>query len=194
MIDRVDPLPPPEYHVILKATAAIGFSSMCEEKTASLLRTLAGAKRKSRFLEIGTGTGVSTCWILDGMDGGSKLTSLDLDPKVQAVARQSLARHPNVEFLTLDAANYIERLTEGDAFDFIFADSFPGKFFLRNELLAHLRHGGLYVVDDLLPQPSWPKNGHGEKVALLIRELESDPNLKVTTLDYASDILIATRV
>ena len=46
----------------------MGFKMSCDYETASLLRTLAASCRHGKLLELGTGAGISTCWILDGMD------------------------------------------------------------------------------------------------------------------------------
>ena len=51
-------------------------------QVGALLRLMASMKPGGRLLEIGTGTGVSTCWLLDGMDSTAKLTTVDINPKV----------------------------------------------------------------------------------------------------------------
>jgi predicted O-methyltransferase YrrM len=61
-------------------TDEIGFQLASERKTGSLLRVLAASKPGGRFLELGTGTGVGTAWLLAGMDRGSRLVSVDTDP------------------------------------------------------------------------------------------------------------------
>ena len=71
-------------------------------------------------------------------------------------------------FLTGDADAFIDGCTCG--FDLIFADTFPGKFTLLDATLALLKVGGLYVIDDLLPQPTWGDD-HAPKVERLIADL-----------------------
>ena len=70
---------PDAYDSIKKATEALGFLQMSEISTCSLLKTLAATKPSGEFLELGTGTGLATAWILDGMDEDSTLISLDND-------------------------------------------------------------------------------------------------------------------
>jgi predicted O-methyltransferase YrrM len=48
---------------ILRKTEDIGFQMVSEPLIGSLLRTLATSKPSGRFLELGTGTGVSTAWM-----------------------------------------------------------------------------------------------------------------------------------
>src|SRR5262249_2767374 len=55
---------PPVVDAILRDTREMGFSMASEPQTGSLLRTLAASKPGGRFLELGTGTGVATAWLL----------------------------------------------------------------------------------------------------------------------------------
>ena len=50
-----------------------------DHMTGALLRLLVSSKPNGNILELGTGTGLSTCWILDGMNSGSRLTTVDND-------------------------------------------------------------------------------------------------------------------
>ena len=59
---------PPAWKAINQDTISAGFDMASAPLTGSFLRTLATSKRAARFLELGTGTGLSTAWILDGMD------------------------------------------------------------------------------------------------------------------------------
>jgi hypothetical protein len=54
-------------------------------------------------------------------------------------------------------------------------------------------HGGVYVIDDMDPQPNWPP-GHATKVAGLLARLEADARLRITKLTWASGIVIALKV
>ena len=69
MMEQINQSPPPFYAEINQATQTAGFTMASDVLTCSLLRTLAASKPAGRFLELGTGTGLSTAWILDGMDG-----------------------------------------------------------------------------------------------------------------------------
>jgi hypothetical protein len=55
-----------------------------------------------------------------------------------------------------------------------------------------LNKGGLYVVDDMIPQPNWP-DGHQEKATNLEQYLDSRPDLVVTKQIWATGIIIAVR-
>ena len=73
---------PAALDAIVRDTERIGFTMASEPQTGSLLRTLAASKPSGRFLELGTGTGVGTAWLLAGMDAGSRLDSVESDPHV----------------------------------------------------------------------------------------------------------------
>src|SRR5262252_233097 len=93
---------------IYRDTAELGFDMASEDKTGRVLKTLAASKPGGRFLELGTGTGVATAWLLAGMDSGSTLDSVENDPAVLAVAVRHLAGDPRVTFHEMDAATFLE--------------------------------------------------------------------------------------
>ena len=182
---------PAALDAIRRDTDAIGFTMASEPQTGSLLRTLAASKPASRFLELGTGTGVGTAWLLAGMDAASRLDSVDRDAAVSAVAQRHLGDDPRVTFHVSDGAGFLTRMAS-QRFDFIYADTWPGKFTHLDLALSLLRPGGIYLVDDLLPQPSWPED-HGPKVPALIARLDSQAGFVATRLAWASGLMIVVR-
>ncbi|MEX2301827.1 MAG: class I SAM-dependent methyltransferase [Bryobacterales bacterium] len=184
--------PPPSAEAILAATKAIGFTMASEPKTGSLLRTLAATKPAGQLLELGTGTGYATAWLLDGMDAASALTTVESEARFQGIAKKHLDEDdPRVHFVQTDAADYLSG-AESSRFDLIFADTWAGKFTHLNEAIALLKPGGLYVIDDMLPQPSWPED-HGKKVALALEELAARADVLVTRLNWATGIILAVK-
>jgi predicted O-methyltransferase YrrM len=164
-----------------------------EPKTGTLLRTLAASKSGGSFLELGTGTGVGTCWILEGMDTASTLITVEKTAEVSAVAQRILGADKRVTFYVGDAGDFLrEKLAQRAQFDFIFADTFMGKFELLEEALGLLKPGGFYIGDDLLPQPNWPE-GHAPKVAELVAYFEKRTDLQITTLEWASGLILAAK-
>jgi len=176
---------------ILRETADLGFSMASEPETGSLLRTLAASKPGGRFLELGTGTGVATAWLLAGMDQASRLATVDNDPAVVAIARRHLGADLRVTFHLDDGAAFIERQTPA-YYDFLFADAWPGKFSHLEQALALVRVGGLYFIDDLMPQRNWPE-GHAPNVAALIERLATHDRFVATKLAWASGLMILVR-
>lgn len=191
MNDTVNLHPPQAVQTIQQETIAAGFSMASEPLTGSLLRTLTATKPSGAFLELGTGTGLSTAWILDGMDQHSTLVSVDNDERVQAVARRHLGCDSRVSFHLSGGAAFLAGLS-GRHFDYIFADTWPGKYDHLEEALALLKPGSLYIVDDMLPQANWPA-GHDVKAAALIATLEQRSDLSITKLRWASGVIIAAK-
>jgi predicted O-methyltransferase YrrM len=191
MNDTINLRAPTVILAIQRDTTASGFPMASEPQTGSLLRTLAATKPAGRFLELGTGTGLSTAWILAGMDQHSTLVTVDNDEAVQAVARRHLGHDTRATFHTADGARFLATL-RGQQFDCIFADTWPGKYDHLEETLALLKSGGVYVIDDMLPQPNWPA-GHDAKAAALIATLEQRADLLLTKLNWASGIIVATK-
>ena len=173
-------------------TAALRFQMASEPLTGALLRTLAATKPAGRFLELGTGTGVSTAWLLDGMDEASRLVSVENDVNCIAVAKQHLGNDHRVSFRTQDAAVLLATLPK-QQFDFIFADTWVGKYTHLEDALQLLKRGGLYMIDDMLPQTSWPE-GHASKVLKLVAALEQNNNLVLTKMNWSTGVIIAARV
>ena len=83
---------PPVIEQIEEATRSIGFAMGSDRACGSLLRTLAASKPGGFFLELGTGTGLSTAWILDGMDDNARLVSVDNDEEAVAIAHEFLGK------------------------------------------------------------------------------------------------------
>jgi predicted O-methyltransferase YrrM len=172
-------------------TVALGFTMASEPKTGALLSALASSKPGGRLLEIGTGTGLGTAWLLAGMDAGARLDTVETDPEVVAVARRHLASDPRVTFHVMDGAEFVRRATPG-RYDLIYADAWPGKFSHLDEALSLLAVGGIYLIDDLLPQPNWP-DGHAPKVPALIESLERRPAFTTVRLAWASGLMLVVR-
>lgn len=189
---------PPALEAIESETKAIGFGMGSERTVGAMLRTLAASKcagnglnGAAQFLELGTGTGISTAWLLDGMDANSKLTTVDSSVSRVEIARRFLGADRRVTFHVADGAEFLARM-RGKRFDLIFADTWPGKFHDLDLALALLNPGGFYVVDDLLPQPNWPKD-HAPKVPQLIQSLIAREDLVVCPMSWSSGLLLAVK-
>lgn len=191
MTDEINQLLPAAYFDIQESTRLAGFTMASDVLTCSLLRTLAASKPAGNFLELGTGTGLSTSWILDGMDDESTLVSIDNDPLFLEIANSFLGNDTRLNLIVTDGAKWVEENLQ-QKFDYIFADTWHGKYLLLDEVLSMLNKGGLYIIDDMQPQPNWPE-GHQEKAARLINDLESRSDLTLTKQVWATGIIIAVK-
>ena len=191
MTEEINQSYPKAYNEIVEATAASGFSMASDVLTCSLLRTLAASKPAGKMLDLGTGTGLSTSWILDGMDEQSSLISVDNDPAFLNIADNFLKEDNRLQLITADGGDWVEA-NRHQKFDYIFADTWHGKYLLLDEVLAMLNPGALYIIDDMLPQPNWP-DGHQEKAVKLLNDLAARIDLLLTKQVWATGIIIAVK-
>jgi len=182
---------PKYFQEIIDTTKNIGFDQLSDDRLGSLLSVLVASKPNSKILELGTGTGISTLWILNGMDKNSTLQTVDNDERLVKIAKQYLADDKRVEFFVENGEDLILR-TKPNSIDFIFADTWPGKYNHLEETLNLLKRGGIYLIDDMLPQENWP-DGHNAKVDNLIQYLDNREDLNCTKLNWSTGIMICTK-
>ncbi|HEX7003002.1 MAG TPA: class I SAM-dependent methyltransferase [Trueperaceae bacterium] len=188
--------------VLRKRTKLLGFTMSCDDLTGSLLRSLAATKPGGRLLELGTGVGVGSSYLLEGMAADATLDTVDVDPDLTAVAREILGNDPRLSVHTEDAFAFLERMA-GTTYDLIFADTWAGKLERAELALDMLAPGGIYLADDMQNAYRVPDPVPGVEPEVLQRIpgqwrdlmalLETRSDLVVTTLDWSTGILIATR-
>ncbi|MFC6092228.1 O-methyltransferase [Saccharothrix lopnurensis] len=161
-----------------------------EPRTGALLRTLVASKPGGLVLEVGSGVGVGSGWLLDGMDAEARLITLEVHVRISGVCREVLAEDPRAEVITADATEWLANYS-GRPFDFVFVDTTITKFDRRDLLWPHLADGALFVADDLLPGDTWAPD-HPERVQRFRREIMAEPDLLPVLVDWASGLVIAT--
>jgi len=191
MVDSIFSDMPVQYENIAEATKAIAFNMASDMQTGSLLKTLAASKLSGRILELGTGTGLATSWIVDGMDERTKLITIENNTLLLDIARKAL-QDSRVEFVWADGYAWIQTYS-GEKFDMVFADAMPGKYDLFEETIGLVKVGGFYIIDDMLPQPNWPE-GHADKVERFIGELGERNDILLTKLNWSTGIIIVTKI
>ena len=187
MLRDLDVPMPPHYERILQRSTDIQFPMNSDVLTGSLLRALARTKPGGMFLELGTGCGLGTCWLVDGMNAESTLVSVDNSAAVQAIARDELGADARLTFVLEDGGEFLESCKNG--FDLIYADAWPGKYSHLDRALALLNRGGIYVIDDMLPQPNWPAD-HPPKVATLLHTLDALDDFEIS---WSTGIVLAVK-
>ena len=185
---------PQQLKAIEAETKALGFTMPGTRKTGALLAALAAAKPGGRLLEIGTGTGLSTAWLLKGMDAAAHLTSIDNDAKLVRVARDHLGGDHRLTLEVVDGAAWLIDAQQAGRgpIDLIFADAMPGKYERFEEAWALLAPGGLYVADDMLPQPNWP-DGHVPRVEAFLVDMDARADAQVLRQAWDTGLLIAVK-
>ncbi len=122
--------------------------------TGALLRTLAATRDARSVMEIGTGAGVSSLWLLEGMNPDGVLTTIDPEGEFQRAARTSfkkagIASHRS-RFINDRALDVLPRMAD-DAYDMVVID---GPAEETPHYLDHaarmLRRQGILVVTNAL--------------------------------------------
>lgn len=171
--------------------AEISFGQPSDDLTGVFLRTIIAGKPSGSFLELGTGAGRATAWLLGGMSADAKLISVEADEALIGIARKHLGHDLRLELVCDKGENVIVQQPK-QHFDLIFADTWPGKYNHLEETLSLVKEGGFYIIDDMLPQPNWPE-GHADKVANLIQTLENDDRFQMVKMNWASGVVILVR-
>lgn len=182
---------PETLHKIAARTRQIGFEMGSDPGFGALLRTLVRSKAEGNFLELGTGTGLSLCWMADGMGPKARLVTIDNNPQLMAIAREFLGNDPRIDFLCGDAAKWLGEY-EGKKFDLVFADAWPGKYSHLQEIITFLNPGGFYIVDDMDKQPNWPE-GHEMEVQKFVSFLDRREDLIYSRMTWSTGIIIAVK-
>jgi predicted O-methyltransferase YrrM len=191
MKDYIFPDIPRQYKKIAKASKKLEFNMASDLYTGSLLKTLVASRPSGRILELGTGSGLSTSWILSGMSKNAKLTTVDNNDVLLDIAKEALA-DSRIKFVLADGYEWIKNY-KGEKFDLVFADAIPGKYDLFDETLALVKVGGFYIIDDMKLQPNWPA-GHSVRVRKLIAMLEERDDVTLTKMNWSTGIVIVTKV
>ena len=122
--------------------------------TAGALTLLARMVRASHVVEIGTGSGVSGLALYAGMVPDGILTSVDIEPEHQRIARQAFTEvgieSRRIRLIAGAALSVLPRLSDG-AYDLVFVDGdkleYPDYI---EQALRLLRPGGVLAVDNAL--------------------------------------------
>jgi predicted O-methyltransferase YrrM len=178
--------------------AEVGVGSV-DPTTGALLRVLTTACQARAVVELGTGAGVSSLWLLRGMRPDGVLTSVDPDTEHQRLARQSLVEAGfgtgRVRLITGQALAVLPRLSDG-AYDLLFCDALRSENAdYLNAALRLLRPGGLVVFAGALGdgRVADPGARDPDTVALreLAREVREHERLTPALLPVGSGLLVA---
>ena len=182
---------PSVYPALLNKSEEIGFTMPSDMYIGTFLKTLVASKPAGKFLELGTGMGLSLAWMLDGMDKDSKLVSVDNDEHLIQIAGSFFQNEDRLELVCANGEDWIAQ-NQDEAFDLVFADAWPGKYSHLEEILAMIKVGGFYVIDDMMEQPNWPE-GHSEHVVSLVNTLENRQDFTITKMDWSTGVIVAVK-
>jgi len=159
------------------------------------LRFIASLIKARTVVEIGSGCGVSGIWLLRGMHPKGVLTSVDVEPENQRLAKLAYAdagfAASRTRMISGRALDVLPRLTDA-AYDLVFCDAVPREYpeYLAAALRL-LRPGGVVAFDDALTPLADRADAHGvRETARLIAE---DENLIPLFLPLGDGLLVAQK-
>lgn len=185
-----------------RATALRLGSVPVSPSSGAALRFLASVLRAKAVVEVGTGLGVSGLYLLRGMAPDGVLTSIDLDPEHQALAKRTFTAAgvaPGRTRLIMGRAlDVLPRLTDG-GYDLLFIDASKPEYpEYHQQGVRLLRPGGVLAFDNILwqgrvadPTRRDPDTQGMREAARAIRE---DDRLVPMLLPVGEGLLVAAKV
>ena len=164
----------------------------------SLLARLSGGRA---VVEVGTGAGVSGLWLLSGMRDDGVLTTIDIEPEHQRLAKQAFGEAgigPGRTRLIAGRAQEVLTRLADEPYDLVFIDAAPldqPHFVL--EAVRLLRPGGVIVVHrSALDGRAGDPSAHDADVTAVreaARLIAEDERLTAVQVPLGDGILIASR-
>jgi demethylmenaquinone methyltransferase/2-methoxy-6-polyprenyl-1,4-benzoquinol methylase len=182
---------PPLVAAATSRAGAASFLFSCGPAAGRLLAVLAAhLPPGARVLELGTGAGVGTAWIVSGLLPRTDVTVVTVEQDPQRAALAAQGDWPG--FVDLRVADALAVLAGGGTFDLIFADAEGGKWEGLDRTIAALGPHGLLVVDDMTPAPGWTSEQHTRQDRVR-RTLLTSPLLTTVELGHGSGVMLAAR-
>lgn len=162
------------------------------------LRFLAAAIGARAVVEIGTGAGVSGLWLLGGMAADGVLTSIDVDPEAQRLARGAFVAAGfgpgRLRLINGMGLEVLPRLTDG-GYDLVFVDATSTDYpRYLDEAVRLLRPGGVVAMAGVLTGGvTDPAVVDAASVALreVARQVREDEHLVPVLLPLGDGLLAA---
>lgn len=168
---------------------------------ARAIELLARAMGARSAVEIGTGAGVSTTYLLRGMAPSGVVTTIDMEPEHHRAAKRTLAAGgfapARARLITGRALDVLPRLTDG-GYDIVLIDARKSEYpqYLEHALRL-LRSGGLVLIDNALWHGRVPDPAQRDKDTTAVREtlkaVRENEDLTTALLTAGDGLLAAVR-
>jgi predicted O-methyltransferase YrrM len=167
------------------------------------LRQLAHQIKAQSVVEVGTGSGVGSLWLLEGMLSSGTLTSIDDEMEHTSIAKIALAEaeieQPRFRLITNSVMDVMTKLTDR-AYDLVVFRHNPEDLsFAISEAHRILRSGGVFVIDNFFGGGKVPDPAQRDSKTIALRDagksIKSDTDSWVTSLAPIGDgLLLATKL
>lgn len=164
-----------------------GYVQASRTETGRLLATLA-ATRSGTIAECGTGCGVGAAWLRSGAPKSTRVITAELDPEL-AHGVMTMFADDDIDVMHADWRS----LAEHAPFSLIFMDAASAKAWPREEITGLLDEGGMIVLDDFVPCPTWPPLARGRVDSLRLEWL-ADPLFQSVEVMVAEDTSVIVAV
>ncbi len=194
----------PEDEPLLEArrnAAEVGGASPVSPAGGAALRFIAASIAAKSVVEIGTGCGTSGIWLLRGMRKDGVLTSVDVDPEHQRLARKAFTdagfAANRYRLIGGKAGEVLPRLTDG-GYDMVFCDADKHEYpaYLAAALRL-LRPGGVVAFDNALWGGRVAVRSYNDPETSAIREVceqvRDDDRLIPVLLPLGDGLLVAVK-
>ena len=194
----------PEDEPLLAArrnAAQVGGASPVSPAVGATLRFIAAAIGARAVVEVGTGCGTSGVWLLRGMRRDGVLTSVDVEPEHQRLARRAYTEagfaSNRFRLILGKASDVLPRLTDG-GYDLVFCDADKQEYpAYLTAALRLLRAGGVVVFDNALWDGRVADPGRTDPETAAIREVtglvRQDERLVPLLLPVGDGLLAAVK-
>ncbi len=165
------------------------------------LRLIAAMADARSVVEIGTGAGVGSMWLLRGMRPDGVLTTIDVEPEHHRAARETFSEagiaSNRVRLISGRALEVLPRLTD-TAYDLVFCDGDKTEYAgYLEQALRLLRPGGVVVFDNALWHDRVADPAQRDEETTAIRELgrsvREDERLVSALLVAGDGLLVAVK-
>jgi predicted O-methyltransferase YrrM len=167
------------------------------------LRQLAHQIKAQSVVEVGTGSGVGSLWLLEGMLSSGTLTSIDDEMEHTSIAKIALSdaeiAQPRFRLITNSVMDVMTKLTDR-AYDLVVFRHNPEDLsFAISEAHRILRSGGVFVIDNFFGGGKVPDPAQRDPKTIALRDagksIKSDTDSWVTSLVPIGDgLLLATKL
>jgi len=159
--------------------------------SARLLYLITMIAKPSNILEIGTGSGYSTLWIIRGAGPAARITTIERDMKRFHKAKKLFGDNPSVSIFNCDAMEYLKNCK--DVFDLVILDAQKRNYREYLDLLKkRIIKGGILFTDNFFFGLAEEKKG-ARLIRLFNEELSRENIFEALFLSIEEGVILAMR-